>query len=500
MTNNPADDTMTNDANPAILHVAAECYPLLKTGGLADVVAALPAAQRRLGADVRILLPGFPAIRNGLGDARLLGRLPAIFGAGELSLWQGALPDGMPVYMIDAPALYERTGNPYADADQRPYPDNHRRFALLGWMAAEIAAGFVPDWRPSVLHCHDWHAGLAPAYLRQLSLGRGEPVAASVFTVHNLAYQGVFPGTVFGELGLPGTFFHMDGLEFHDLVSFIKAGLYYSDRITTVSPTYAAEIQTAEYGCGLDGLLASRADVLSGILNGVDEMAWNPAGDVALPRGFDIANLLGKERCKAALQAELGLQDEPDALLFGVVSRLTDQKGLNLVLAGAEALLRRGGQLAVLGSGEPELEEGFLALARAHPGRVGVRLGFDEPLSHRIFAGADVSLVPSRFEPCGLTQLYGLRYGALPLVRRTGGLADTVNDASLENLADGSASGFVFERFSQGDFDAAVRRAYALHARPADWHAVRRVAMARHHGWEGPACEYLALYRKAMAR
>jgi starch synthase len=320
-----------------------------------------------------------------------------------------------------------------------------------------------------------------------------------VFTVHNLAYQGLFPAGAFGELGLPDTFFHMDGLEFHDLVSFIKAGLYYSDRIATVSPTYAAEIQLPEYGCGLDGLLAGRNDALVGILNGVDEAAWDPAGDAALVRHYDAADLAGKAACKAALQAELGLQPSADAPVFGVVSRLTEQKGLNLILAGAEAMLARGGQLAILGSGEPALEQGFKALAQAHVGRVAVHLGFDEPLSHRLFAGADVALVPSRFEPCGLTQLYGLRYGALPLVRRTGGLADTVNDSTLENLADASATGFVFERFDQADFDAAVRRAYALYADPLRWRAVQLTGMAMRFGWREPAQEYVTQYKHALA-
>ncbi len=483
-----------------ILHVAAECFPLLKTGGLADVVGALPAAQRAAGADARVLLPGFPGIRAGLLDARPVGTLPPKFGPGPIVLWQGRLPNGVPAYVIDAPMLYARDGNPYADAQQQPYADNHRRFALLGRVAAQVAEGFADDWLPEVLHGHDWHAGLAPAYLRQFAMVSGREVPATVFTVHNLAYQGVFPAACFGELDLPPGFMQMNGLEFHGQVSFIKAGLYYSDQLATVSPSYAREIQTAEHGCGLGGLLAGRAKTLSGVLNGVDEAQWNPATDAALAAPYDEDKPAGKARCKSALQAELGLAAEPGALLFGVVSRLTEQKGLNLVLAGAEALLAGGGQLVVLGSGDPALEAGFRTLAAAMPERVAVRLGFDEALSHRIFGGCDVALVPSRFEPCGLTQLYGLRYGTLPLVRRTGGLADTVADCSLENLADGTATGFVFERFEQADFDAAVRRAYALHADPVRWREVRRSAMRQRFGWDGPAAQYLELYRKAIAR
>jgi starch synthase len=481
----------------AVLHVAAECHPLLKTGGLADVVGALPAAQRAQGMDARVLLPGFPAVLHGLQGGREVARLSPPFDVGKVVLWQGALPNGTPAYVIDAPQPYARDGNPYADAAHQPYVDNDRRFALLGWVASEMAAGLLTDWRPQVLHAHDWHAGLAAAYLRKQALLTGDMAAASVFTVHNLAYQGMFPATALPALGLPPSFFHMDGLEFHGQISFIKSGLFFSDRISTVSPSYAQEIQQHEHGCGLDGLLRARADALVGILNGVDGDAWNPATDPALPAHFDHGKPAGKARCKSALQAELGLLAAADAPLFAVVSRLTEQKGLNLVLAGAEALLAQGGQLAVLGSGDALLEGGFQQLASRHAGKVAVRLGFDEALSHRLFGGADVVLVPSRFEPCGLTQLYALHYGALPLVRRTGGLADTVRDVSLENLANGTANGFVFERFAQSDFDAAVRRVFALRSTPAHWAAVQRTAMAQHFDWAGPAAAYAAVYRDA---
>lgn len=481
-----------------VLHVAAECFPLLKTGGLADVVGALPAAQRKLGADARVLLPGFPAIRAGLRDGCLRRTITSPFLAEPIAIWQGGLPDGTPAYVIDAPALFDRIGNPYADAEHQPYADNHRRFALLAWTAAQIAEGALPDWQPAMVHSHDWHAGLVPAYLRAAAMARlGEPVG-SVFTVHNLAYQGLFAADTFAELQLPTEFFRYDGLEFHGQVSFIKAGLQYSDRIATVSPSYAREIQTSEHGCGLDALLRYRASQLVGILNGVDDQLWNPATDPALPGHFDVDKTVGKSRCKAQLQAELGLNAAPDALLFGVVSRLTEQKGLNLVLAGADALLAQGGQLVVLGNGDAALEAGFARLSQDHPGSVAIRLGFDEPLSHRIFAGCDVIVVPSRFEPCGLTQMYGMRYGALPLVRRTGGLADTVQDCSLENLADATATGFVFERFELPDFNQAVRRAFALHDKATLWRDVRRQAMRRQFDWDGPAVAYLALYQAAM--
>lgn len=480
----------------AVLHIAAECYPLLKTGGLADVVGALPAAQRALGADVRLLLPGFPAVLESLIDKTAVLERPPRYGARSLRLWQGYLPDDrLPIFAIDAPGLYDRSGNPYQGYDHRPYGDNHQRFALLGWMAAQLASEGIDGWRATVLHGHDWHAGLAAAFLRDETRRAGRRLAASVFTVHNLAYQGLFPAQRYPELGLPEDFFVVDGLEFHGQFSFLKAGLVYSDRITTVSPSYAREIQTPELGCGLDGLLRWRAADLSGILNGVDQGLWNPATDAALAASFSLEQPEGKRLCKTALQRELGLQVEDEAPLFAVVSRLTEQKGLHRVLAGAEALLAQGGQLCLLGNGEPALETAFAALAQANAGRVAVKLGFDESLSHRIFGGADVLLVPSRFEPCGLTQLYALRYGALPLVRRTGGLADTVRDASLENLADDSATGFVFERCEQGDYDAAVRRTFALFQQREAWERTRRRAMSCRFGWDGPARAYLDLYR-----
>lgn len=487
-----------------ILHVCAEMVPLLKTGGLADVAGALPLAQRRLGADARVLLPGFPAILAGLADPVEVARLslpwPTVWGEpAEARLLLGHLPfaDGarLPLYAIDAPWLYDRPGNPYADAHGQPYGDNHRRFALLGWAGALLAQGLDQHWQPLCVHGHDWHAGLLPAYLAQARMHRHARLAGSVFTVHNLAYQGRFDARHLPELGLPPRFYDVDGLEFYGQISFLKAGLQYSDRLTTVSPTYAREIQTPDYGEGLDGLLRQRAGELDGILNGIDLQIWNPADDPLIARRYDATRPGGKATDKTALQHALGLAERADALLFVVVSRLTAQKGLDLALAGLDDILERGGQLAVLGSGDPGLEAGFRAAAAAHPGAVALHTGYDEALSHRLFAGGDVVLVPSRFEPCGLTQLYGLRYGCLPLVRRTGGLADTVVDCTLEDLAEGRASGFVFERFEREDFVRAVRRAFALYAEPVRWRRVQRHAMTCDFGWDASAQRYLALYR-----
>jgi len=477
-----------------VLYVASEIYPLIKTGGLADVTAALPPALLAGGVDVRLLLPGFPAIRAGLPRLRPVADFGAAFGAARVTVERGAMPDGdVPAYVLDAPQLYDRPGGPYAGPDGRDWPDNDRRFALLGWAAARFADGAADaGWRPDIVHAHDWHAGLAPAYLA----ARGGYRAASVFTVHNLAYQGLFPADRFAELGLPPAFFAMYGVEFHGQLSFMKAGLCYADRVTTVSPTYAEEIQHPEQGCGLEGLLAARRGALSGILNGVDDRIWDPVADPLLAAPYGPADLAGKARDKAALQQAVGLAARPEALLFGVVSRLTAQKGLDLVLAALPELVAAGGQLALLGAGEPALEAAFADFAAAHPGAASVRIGYDEAFAHRIFGGADLILVPSRYEPCGLTQLYGLRYGTLPLVRRVGGLADTVVDADEAALAAGTATGFTFDAATVPALLEAAGRAFALYRRPAAWTRLQRQAMSRDFGWPAAAARYLELYRQ----
>jgi len=482
-----------------VLQVSAEIYPLLKTGGLADVAGALPPALARAGVDLRLLLPGFPSIRDGIAGLQSVAQFVAPWG-GRASVLSGVW-SGHGVYVIEAPSLYGGAGNPYVDAQGAAHADNHRRFGLLGQVAAALGSGLDPGWRAQVVHAHDWHAALAPALIHEARRQRspGAPPLGSVFTIHNLAYQGVFPAATFADLGLPAAAFHVDGIEFHGQVSFMKAGLQYADRLTTVSPTYANEVQGPEQGCGLDGLLRQRRDVLVGILNGVDTTIWNPAADRAIAQTYDVRRLSRKADNQAALRREFGLSQRPEALLFGVVSRLTEQKGLQLVIAGLPELLARGGQLVVLGSGDPELEAAFRTAAHDHPRDVAVRIGYDEALSHRIFAGTDVTLVPSRFEPCGLTQLYGLAYGSLPLVHRVGGLADTVVDAALENLADDSATGFVFDTFDVASYVAALRRAFALHARGADWRRVQRAAMRQVFNWDGAATRYLEVYRSVLS-
>ena len=484
-----------------ILQVSSELFPLLKTGGLADVAGALPAALGAQGCDVRPLLPGFPAVCDALHDAQPIGNFTTPWGERievVLGHWLGLGTAGqaLKAYVMIAPGLYDRPGNPYHDAQQHAYVDNHRRFAALGWGAAHLAYGLDGAWSPQVVHCHDWHAGLAPACLAFWDSPHRVP---SLFTIHNLAYQGCFDAGCFSDLGLPASAFSVSGLEFYGQVSFMKAALVYANHLSTVSPTYAREIQTPEQGFGLDGLLRSRAAQLSGILNGVDNSVWDPKCDALLAHTFDVRKLTGKALNKAHLQAETGLDLLPDAPLFTLVGRLTEQKGLPLVLEGIEEVVVGGGQLLVLGSGDAALEHALSAQAQAYPGRMAVRLDYDEALAHRIFGGSDVTLVPSRFEPCGLTQLYGLKYGSLPLVRRIGGLADTVVDTDLETMEDSSATGFVFDAFDSTPYRRALRRAFALYRRRADWNRVRHNGMRIASSWEDSARQYRDLYASLIS-
>lgn len=481
-----------------VLHVAAEIFPLIKTGGLADVLGALPQALLDSGTDTRLLLPGLPAILDGLENLEPLITLGPAFGAAVLTLRRGRLPNsGVITYVIDAPFLYRRAGNPYLGPDGHDWTDNHRRFALLGWAAAHLAAGELdPDWVPDIVHAHDWHAGLAAAFIAQNpALHTG-----TVFTIHNLAFRGLFPIASYPDLGLPAHKLTPQGLEFHGQISFLKAGLVYSQRITTVSPTYAREICSAEFGWGLDGVLRDRQHHLSGILNGVDTAIWDPAHDPHLAKPFSAAKPAGKSACKQALQAEYGLPQTDRALLLSVVSRLSGQKGLDLVLGALPEIIASGAQLIVLGTGEPELENRWRAMAAAHPETIAVHIGYDEARSHRIIAGADVMLVPSRFEPCGLTQLYALRYGTVPLVRRVGGLADTVVDASPDNLAAGRATGFVFREATSQALEACLREAIQLFQDKKRWKLLQKTGMAQDFSWSGAARHYQELYAEMMGQ
>jgi starch synthase len=470
-----------------VLHVATEIFPYVKVGGLADVMGALPAAQRALGADARVLVPGFPALLQGIARLEHAGGTPDLLGLGAARFLLGRTATGVPIYVLDCPALFDRPGGPYEESG-----DSHLKFGALAWAAAYLAgAGDAAGWRPEVVQAHDWQAGLVPAHLAQAG-GTGP---RTVMTIHNLAYQGIFPRALLPQLGLPASCFHPGGVEFYGQINFLKAGIAYADRITTVSPTYAREIQLPEGGAGLGGLLAHRSRDLTGILNGVDYQVWNPATTPHLEIHYDAKRLSGRKVNKNLLQRAMGLDEAPDAPLFAVISRLAGQKGLDLVLENVAYLIQLDAQLLVLGTGDPELEAGFQAAAAAHPGRVAVSLGFDEGLAHQILAGADVVLVPSRQEPCGLTQLYALRYGALPLVRRTGGLADTVVDADAQSMLDSTATGFMFKEPTSWILGETIGRACQLYRQdPKAWTRIQRRAMAQDFGWEASARDYLDLY------
>jgi starch synthase len=471
-----------------VLHVSAELYPLVKVGGLADVMGALPQALKALGVDVRVLMPGFPGVMNGIRIDGEAGTIPGVPGVGEARLLHGRTPADIPIYVLDIPAYYDRPGGPYEESG-----DSHFKFAALSWAASHIGLhGDRGHWKPRLVHCHDWQSGLAPAYLAL----DGAPRPATVVNIHNLAYQGIYSGTLLVDLNLPLSSFQMEGVEFQGNINFLKAGLAYADRIVTVSPTYAQEIQRPEWGWYLEGLLARRSKDLVGILNGVDYDIWSPAHSPRIAAHYDSTRLSGKKICKNLLQRELDLEENPDVPLFTVISRLAPQKGLDMVLDNAEYLVSLGAQLAILGTGEPALEEGFRKVAKARPDRVAVRVGFDEGLAHRFLAGADALLMPSRQEPCGLTQLYALRFGTLPVVRRTGGLADTVVDASPENLANGTATGFVFEPDSAWVLGETIGRACDLfHQNPRAWTEIQRRGMKQDFSWKASAGHYLDLYK-----
>ncbi|OYV28159.1 MAG: starch synthase [Parcubacteria group bacterium 20-58-5] len=468
-----------------VLSVTSEIFPLLKTGGLADVTGALPAALAAQDVAVTTLVPGYPAVLAALAEAEP-GDAFTVFGH-PARLLRGRAA-GLELCVLDAPALFGRPGNPYTAPDGRDWLDNPFRFAALGQAAAGLArrGGF------DVLHAHDWQAGLALAYL-QFSEGQRP---GTVMTVHNLAFQGLFDAALLGPLGLPPAAYTMEGIEFYGQIGFLKAGLAFADRITTVSPRYAAEIQTAAHGMALDGLLRARGAVLQGILNGIDETVWDPAQDRLIAARFDAGRLAARRPNKRALQARFALPESADTLVFAVISRLSWQKGLDLLLDSLQALLALGAQLVVLGSGEPELERGFAAAAAAHPGRIGCVIGYDEPLAHQIQAGADALLVPSRFEPCGLTQLCALRYGAVPVVARVGGLADTVIDANEAAIAAGVATGV---QFGPGELDAALRRTAALWRAPESWARLQANGTRSDVSWRRPAAQYAALYRALAA-
>jgi starch synthase len=482
-----------------ILFATPECAPYVKTGGLGDVSGALPAALAALGHDVRVLLPAYRGMKvsGEVGDSV---DLPATGPWPAAQLLPVRADNGVTLLLLACPALYQRAGGPYVDAHGHDYPDNVLRFGLLSRVAALLGTSRSPieGWRADVVHANDWPCALAPLYLAQArEFNAHDPVAAGVVTIHNMAFQGVFPMHEADRLEIPSHWRGMDGVEFWGQLSMLKAGLQFAQAITTVSPTYAREIQTPEFGVGLDGVLRSRAERLHGILNGIDTTVWNPAADPLLPHRYGPGDFAGKARNKATLQTQCGLHPDPGALLFGMVSRMTSQKGLDLVLEQANLLLQGGGQLVILGTGDPRLQQALTDAAARSPKSMSVTVGFSEPLAHLIEAGADAFLMPSRFEPCGLNQMYSQAYGTPPLVGGTGGLVDSVVDATLDPSA---GTGFVMRSADSAGFVEAVERLRAAWKQPKVWRRLQVNGMARSFGWEASARRYVGVYEEAIER
>jgi starch synthase len=476
-----------------ILCVAAEAFPLVKTGGLGDVVGALPGALSPHGVAVTTLLPGYPAVRAAIGAAPFVHRYDELLGV-EAQILAGWL-NGYPLLVLDAPALFDRDGGPYGDAKGVDWPDNWRRFAALARAGADLASGAVPNWRFDLLHAHDWHAGLAPAYLRY-GAGRHTP---SVMTIHNIGFQGRFDRAVFDQLRLPHFAYAIDGVEYYGGVGFLKAGLSSANAITAVSPGYAEEVRHPGFGMGLEGLIQTRWPSMTGIVNGIDPLVWNPSTDHALAMRYDAASLANRRANKAAIETGFGL-DHEDGPLFTVISRLTWQKGMDVLVDRLDSLVAAGGRLALLGTGEPALEARFRGAAARHHGRVAVAIGYDERLSHLLQGGADAILVPSRFEPCGLTQLYGLAYGCVPVAARTGGLGDTIIDANEAALANGVATGILFDGVNADSLAKALQRTMALYAQPNAWRGLQQQGMRSDFSWRRSGARYAALYAGLLAR
>lgn len=469
-----------------VLSVASEVYPLIKTGGLADVAGALPPALAAHGVEMRTLLPGYRSVMARLSKRpKVLHRYDGLLGI-PARLLAGNV-EGLDLIVLDAPTLYDRPGGPYGDEIGKDHPDNWLRFAALSRAGADVAGGLLAGFTPDLVQAHDWQAAMTAAYMKFSGIA-----VPSIVTVHNLAFQGHFAPEVFGGLDLPPEAFAMDGVEYYGGVGFLKAGLECAWAVTTVSPTYAREIMTTDFGMGLDGLMTRRADTLFGIVNGIDTEVWNPETDAHLAATFSAKAVKGRKANRRELDRVFGL--DPGGPLFIVVSRLTWQKGMDLLAEATDDVVAAGARLAVLGTGDAALEGAFHAAAARHRGRIGFNLGYDEPLAHLMQGGADAILVPSRFEPCGLTQLCGLRYGCVPVVARTGGLADTVIDGNAAALGAKVATGLLFEPMRADALKDAIRRIVTLHGDRAAWTAMQRQAMRADVSWEKSAALYADLY------
>lgn len=484
-------------ANIKVLFVTSEMAPLIKTGGLADVSGALPAALRELNVDVRVLLPGYPQVMAKMGPSEVVATFDNLPGFPPSRLLFTVMNNGVPLLVLDCPALYRRDGGPYMDpVTGHDWIDNPIRFGLLSKIAAMLGSHDNPlSWYPDLVHGNDWQTGLTGVYLSEAA-----GAVPNIITIHNLAFQGNFRPKKVELLHLPEACFNVNGVELYGNMSFLKGGLYYAYHITTVSPNYAQEIQGDELGFGLQGLLRSRSADVTGILNGIDTDEWNPETDRHLPSHFSVARMAGKGQNKEALQRRMGLEVNSDVPLLGVVSRLTHQKGLDLLLEIAPRLLELPVQLVILGSGEASMQKIASDLAQSYPGKVAVMIGFDEALSHQIEAGIDMFVMPSRFEPCGLNQFYSQRYGTPPIVHHTGGLADSVVDCNAETLRDGTASGFVFSGMTTENLFATIQRAIEVYRDEKKWKALRKNCMSKDFTWQTSAKSYQEVYLKVLGR
>jgi len=478
-----------------VLFATSEVFPLIKTGGLADVSGSLPTALQNLGVDIRILMPGYPAVLNKLTNLQAIAtfdNLPVIHNA---ALMMGTIAETqVKVMVIKSAHLYEREGGPYADANGLEWLDNPVRFGILSKVAAILSGPNSPitDWQPDIVHCNDWQTGLTPAYMKLVEHSQ----AKSIISLHNMAFQGCYAPGWLSTLALPSTNFTIEGFEYHGQLSFLKAGIFYANAVTTVSPSYAKEIQTAAFGFGLEGLLSKRGNEIKGILNGIETDEWNPEADPHLVKNYSATTLAGKKLVKAALQEKLGLHIDASAPLLGVVSRLTHQKGLDMLVPILQELVDAGCQLALLGSGESALENAFRALAVSNPTKVSVTIGYNEPLSHQIMAGCDMFIMPSRFEPCGLNQLYGLAYGTPPIVNATGGLADSVVDTNIITFKNKTANGFVMSEASPTSLLSCIKQALNIFNNDANaWKQIQKNGMTQNLSWDKSALEYLAVYQ-----
>lgn len=471
-----------------ILFAASEVHPLIKTGGLADVAGSLPKALAKQGQDIRLIIPNYQSLTL-TGQPRYICTLRV--DNRDVNILETVLPDSeVIVWLVDYRPFFDFPGNPYLDEQGHPWPNIAERFSLFCRIITEVAMNRAYlDWSPDIVHCNDWQTGLVPALL---SLNPHSP--AKIFTVHNMAYQGLFPNTTFSLLNLPGQLWHKDGIEFHNMLSFLKGGLAYANRITTVSPTYANEIQTPDFGYGLEGLISHKQSILKGILNGIDLNQWDPEHDPHLTKTYSVKTLNDKLHNKQFLQEKVNLPVDGSIPIFGLISRLVEQKGIDLILACLPKLMKLPIQFVLLGSGDKSIELRLREFATLYPDKMAITIGYDESLAHQIEAGADMFLMPSRFEPCGLNQMYSQRYGTVPIVRRTGGLADTIEDALPQTLSDGSATGISFDDASPGALLEAIKRTLILFENKTTWQKIQCAGMQKDFSWEKSASLYLSLY------